>query len=106
MAKKAQLPGETIRDVTEVEIQAINIFAKNPDFLAIPPGLLGPDDVGINVQVKILNDSDGSLNQEFTAENLTLTVGQLASLHSIIKTQIVPAINTVIENEFGITFVP
>jgi len=103
---KAQLPGQTIRDITEVEIKAINIFARNPDFLKISPGLLNPGDVGINVQVKILNDSDGSLNQEFTAENVTLTVGQRTSLHSIIKTQIVPAINTVIENEFGITFVP
>jgi len=98
MAKKAPLPSETIRDVTEVEILAINIYAKNP-------GLVAPEDVGINVQVKILNDSDGSLNQEFTAENVTLTSGQLASLHSVIKTQIVPAVNTVIETEFGVTFV-
>jgi len=101
----AQLPGETIRDVTEVEIQAINIFAKNPNFLDISPGLLDPDDVGINVQVKILNDSDGSLNQEFTAENIILTTGQLASLHAIISTQIVPAINTAIESELGVVFV-
>jgi len=90
---------QTIRDTTETEILAITIFARTED------GIVDKDAYGINTQVKILNDADASLNREFTAEDIVLTVGQRQALFSIIKTQIVPAINTVIEADLGVTFV-
>jgi len=93
----AQL-SDTIRDTTETEIMAITIFARTA------AGIVDRDAYGINAQVRILNDADSSLNQEFTAEDIDLTTGQRQSLFSIIQTQIVPAVNDDIEQVLGITF--
>lgn len=89
---------DTIRDTTEMELMAINIFAKTS------AGIVDADAYGINAQVRILNDADSSLNQEFTAQDVVLTTGQRQALFSIIQTQIVPAVNVDIEQVLGITF--